>query len=256
MASSRSSCVIRQPSESVMIAKSHESSFAVRALPDQNTICRFIRYVHCMLFFKRLKCESHPYELFPAKQPLVVHVVETVGAVLFRMAAVLAAHPHRGRVALRKAEELAFCELPDCSFLHHHRISVAENVYEAVVLIAAGGHDAERRDHPLARQVPGQEDLFDRLGIGRIGPVFAREDAVQVFQFRTLYLQLPVVVASEGDLDVEEVEQSHKSIYFITVQAVLQFDPVIFATLSLLHIAVFRFFVCCSSFIPGRIKPA
>ena len=50
----------------------------------------------------------------------MIHVIESVSAVFFCFAAVLAAYPHRGRVAVREAEILALFEHTDGLCLRDH----------------------------------------------------------------------------------------------------------------------------------------
>lgn len=175
------------------------------------------------------ECKSHPNDPIPAKQSFVVHVIETVGAVLLRLTAILPAYPYRGRVALREAEELAFCEFPDGSFLHVLRVSVTENMYKTVVRIATGDHNVECRDHAHARHIRIREDCVDLFGFPGVNSTAKSKYVAQTLQLGTSDFQIAVVGAPVGDLDVKEVEQSHKSVYFIAAQvAVLQFDFVHF----------------------------
>lgn len=57
----------------------------------------------------------------------MVHVVEAVGAVLFRLAAILATYPHRGRVAVSDAEEFTSFEVFDRYGSHYFSLFIGVN---------------------------------------------------------------------------------------------------------------------------------
>lgn len=97
------------------------------------------------------ECKPHEYAPIPIKQSLMVHIVKAVDAVLFRFMRICSADPHGRRVAIGKAEEIAYLERSYRLCLHGLKALVAENMYQAVVLIACIDHLIERCDHPLAR---------------------------------------------------------------------------------------------------------
>ena len=56
------------------------------------------------------ECEFRIDDPLPSEQALMVHVIESVGAVLLRLADILSPYPYRGRVVVRKAEKFALFE--------------------------------------------------------------------------------------------------------------------------------------------------